>query len=262
MERLLELPAQDLPLFLLVFFRMAGLMVAAPLFGSAVIPPAAKAFLALVLAVLLFPLAGRPGAPPSADLGTLALAAAGETAVGLIIGFAAALLFAAAQYGGQLVDQEMGLMMANVVDPISNEMVSVVGQFKMFFSMIVWLLIDGHHFLLQAAAESFATIPPMGASLPDAAALHAADTMMGSLFRVAVQVAAPAAATLFLVTVATAFIARAVPEMNVFVLGFGLRMAVGLVALAVGTELFVRGFSGMSLEHGESVRKLMELMGG
>jgi flagellar biosynthetic protein FliR len=86
--------------------------------------------------------------------------------------------------------------------------------------------------------------------------------MMRDLFRVAVQIAAPSLVTLFLITVALAFMARTVPEMNIFVLGFSLRVGVGLVVLAVGIGIFVYGLDPILRRDHESLNRFLSLLGG
>lgn len=262
MEGILDGASADARLFLLVLCRVSGLVILAPVFGSAALPHPAKAFFALVLAALFLPLVRTPAPVPPPDGGALLLAAAGELAVGLLLGFAASLLFAGVQLGGQLIDQELGFMMANVLDPVTNEQVSIVAQFKLLLSVVVYLLIDGHHFLLAAVRDSFASVPLLGARLSAGAALRVSDALAGDLFRLAVQIAAPAMATLFLVTVAMAVLARAVPEMNLFILGFPVRIAVGLAVLALGAGLFAAGFRAMQAGNAEGIRVLLRGLGG
>jgi flagellar biosynthetic protein FliR len=262
MEKIFDLTGADARLFLLVLFRISGVLLVAPVFGSATIPHPAKISFALVLAVLFFPMVGRTGLSVEPAPAAYLLAAGGELVVGLLIGFAASLLFSAVQLGGQLIDQELGIMMANVIDPVSNEQVSVVAQFKLMLSVVVYLLIDGHHFLLTAVRDSFAAVPLLGVRVSGAAAARLSDALMGDLFRMAVQIAAPAMVTLFLITVAMAFMARAVPEMNVFILGFPVRIAVGLAVLAVGVGLFVHGFRAMHAANAGAVRALLGGLGG
>lgn len=262
MERVLDLSGKDFPLFLLAFFRITGVVMVAPVFGNPALPARVKIFLSLLLAVLFFPLVDRGAAAVEDTLAGYALAAAAELGVGLVIGFASALLFAGVQFGGHLIDQELGLMLASVIDPISNEMVSVVGQFKVFLAVIVYLLIDGHHALIAAVSESFASIPPAGVRFTEGVATTLSDTLVGDMFRMAVQIAAPAMATLFLITIAMAFLARAVPEMNLFAVGLPLRLAVGLGVVAVGVGLFALGFQNLAGRHSDAVRGLIRLMGG
>jgi flagellar biosynthetic protein FliR len=261
MENLLDLSGSDLTLFLLAFFRVAGIVMVAPVFGSPLVPPVVRVFLALLLAVLFFPFVGRPGAPPP-GLGGAALAVLGEAGVGLLIGFAASLLFTAVQMGGRLVDREIGLQVADLFDPLTNEPASILGPFKVFLATVVYLLIDGHHLLLAAVSDSFRAVPLLGVRLGEGAVLHVSDTLTRDLFRAAVQIAAPALVTLFLVTVALAFMARTVPEMNVFLLSFSVRVLVGLAVLAAGVGLFVTVFHDMTVRHSAAVRALTGLLGG
>jgi flagellar biosynthetic protein FliR len=254
-----DLTAADLPLFLLALTRVSGMVFLAPVFGSPALPAKVKALLALLLAMIFFPMLRGP--VPSWDLGGLLLAAGGELAVGMAIGFAASLLFAGVHLAGQIVDQELGLQGANLLDPSSEETVTIAGQFKMILATLVFLLINGHHFLIGAVGDSFRAVPPLAFSPSAGAALSLSDGLAGGLFRMAVQIAAPTLVTVFLVTVAIAFMARAVPEMNVFVMGFALRLAAGLAVLALGVGLFVSEFAERVVEHARAVTGVIGTLG-
>lgn len=259
----MEVVAGEARLFLLVLCRITGLVMSAPVFGSAALPSPVKAFFALVLAGLFLPLVrGTAGGPPPVEGTALALAAGAELAVGMILGFAASLLFAGVQLGGQLVDQELGFMMANVLDPLSHEQVSIVAQFKLVLSVVLYLLLDGHHFLLTAIRDSFGAVPLMAGRFSPEVAWRISDTMAGDLFRLAVRIAAPAMATLFLVTVAMALLARTVPEMNLFLLGFPVRIGVGLAVLALGAGLFAGVFRNLQAGNAVEIRALLRGLGG
>lgn len=260
MEKMLEILANDGPAFLLVLFRVSGVILLAPVFGSPMAPAPVKIFLSLLLAMLFFPLVGAKLEPMDASM--LALAVVWELAVGLLIGFAAAMLFAGVQFGGHLIDQELGLLQASMFDPMTSEQVSIIGQFKVFLATVVYLLIDGHHLLLRAVSDSFRAIPMLGLRFSQGAALHLSDTLMRDVFRMAVEIAAPVLVTLFLLTIAMAFMARTAPELNLFSLGFPLRLAVGLAVLAFGVGLFVAGFESRQLRQSAAVQTLIGLLGG
>jgi flagellar biosynthetic protein FliR len=259
---LLTLAPGDLPIFLLAFFRVTGVMIPAPLFGSGVVPTPVKIFTSLLMSVLFLPFVTRPAAPVDPGLGVYALAVLGELGVGLLIGFASSMLFAAVQFGGQIIDQELGIMMANILDPLTNEQISIIGQFKLFLATVVYLLIDGHHYLIRAVADSFRAVPIGEFRLTHGAVMHLSDSLPRDLFRVAVQIAAPSLVTLFLITIALAFMARTVPEMNIFVLGFSLRVAVGLVVLAIGIGIFVYGLDPLIRRDQASMSRFLGLLGG
>lgn len=262
MEQMVGLAAGDGPLFLLVLFRVAGVMAVAPVFGSAIAPAPVKIFLSLVISVLFFPLVQGQGASLAHDAGSMVLAVGGELLVGLLIGFAASLLFAGVQLGGHLIDQELGILQANFLDPILNEQISIVGQFKVLLATLVYLLINGHHLLIGAVSESFRAVPLTGLRLSQGAVMHVSDTLMRDVFRMGLEIAAPALVTLFLVTIAMAFMARTAPEMNIFALSFLLRIAVGLVVIALGVGLFVAGFESREIQQSAAVRALVGMLGG
>jgi len=262
MEHLLQSVAADGPVFLLVFFRITGVMMLAPVFGSAVAPAPVKIFLSLVLSLLFFPLVQSAGAPVSMEPSVLALGAAWELAVGILIGFASAMLFAGVQFGGHLIDQELGILQANLLDPMLNEQISIVGQFKVLLATLVYLLINGHHLLIAAVSDSFRAVPLLGLQFSRGAALHLSDTLMRDVFRMGVEIAGPALVTLFLVTIAMAFMARTAPEMNIFALSFSLRIAVGFVVVALGVGLFVVGFENRAIRHSGAVQTLVGMLGG
>src|SRR6185503_3531031 len=262
MDNLVNLAAGDGPVFLLVFFRITGVMMLAPVFGSAIAPAPVKIFLSLVLALLFFPIVRAPEGRVAFDGMVLALAVVWEMAVGILIGFAAAMLFAGVQFGGHLIDQELGILQANLLDPMLNEQISIVGQFKVLLATLVYLLINGHHLLIAAVSDSFRAVPLLGLQFSRGAALHLSDTLMRDVFRMGVEIAGPALVTLFLVTIALAFMARTAPEMNIFALSFSLRLAVGLVVVALGVGLFVVGFENRTIQQSGAVKALVDMLGG
>lgn len=262
MNDLLDMSTNDLQAFLLVFFRVTGVIMLAPIFGGEAVPRRVRAMIAFVVAILVYPLVDRAGVAIAPNLGFYLSAVLLELSVGMILGFAASLVFTVAQFAGHLVDQEIGLSLANVIDPITNQQVSVIGQFKMFLGMIIWLLLSGHHFVIDATFECFRAVPLLSFTLSDAAALHIADAMMTDVFVSAFRLAAPAVVTLFLVTLAMAFMARVVPEMNIFILGFSLRIVVGLLVLLLVVGVFADMFAVQVERHEESVIELLERMKG
>lgn len=251
MDGFLDLRPADLPVLALVLFRVTGVVLVAPVLGSPAIPVMARVFLSVLLALVFFPIVRGAAPLVESSAGAFALAAAAELGIGLLIGFAASLLFAAVQLGGHLLDQELGILQANLLDPFSDVPISVMGQFKLLLATVVYLLLNGHHLLIAALGDSFRAAPVAGA------AAQVADGMVLDLFRMAVQIAAPALVTLFLVTIALAFMARAVPEMNLFTLSFPVRLGVGLLVVAVGVGLFRAVFESGLARNMDSLGRLL-----
>ena len=134
---------ETLPAFLLVLTRITGMLPTAPVFGGPAVPAVIRIGTAGVLALLIAPPVS-PAVPVRPDFVTMTLAAAAELSIGLLIGFAASLLFAAVQSAGHLVDLDMGVALANVLDPVTHEQVSVVAQFQLYLAAAAWLLVGGH----------------------------------------------------------------------------------------------------------------------
>jgi flagellar biosynthetic protein FliR len=261
MDRILELGRAEAPFFALTFFRASGLVLPAPVLGSAALPAPLKGFLALALAAVFFPWVARPSTPPAGAFPFL-LAAAGEFAVGALVGFAAWILFAAVRSAGRLLDQELGISAAAVLDPLTPDASSILAGFKVLLAAVLYLLIDGHHLLIAALADSFRAVPLPAAAPSEATLAHAARTLPADLFRMAVQIAAPAWTAAFLVTIAAAFAARAVPDLNAFALTFALRILVGILVLAAGVGFFAENFRALHEAHAASVRRLVGRWGG
>jgi flagellar biosynthetic protein FliR len=217
--------------FLLVLARVAGLVIAAPMFGHLLVPVRVRAGLAAVLAVALTPaIAAASTVPPPESVWTLAGALVVESALGALIGFCAQLVFAGVQLGGQLAGMQIGFGMVNLVDPQSHSQVTIVAEWQNLFTLLVFLVLDVHHLLVAALFETFRTAPP-GEIAIAAPGLRAAVGLAASIFTLGVRVTAPVLIALLLTNATLGLLARAVPQLNIMVVGFPLNVGVGLVVL-------------------------------
>lgn len=239
---LYDLTLREFLLFLLVFFRVSGLMMLAPFFGAATTPGQIKVGLSLLLAVMVFPIVPTQGLALPESIGAFVMAAVLETAVGAIIGFIASLFFAGVQLAGMLVDQELGLTLANIIDPLTNEQASVIGQLKFFLATLFFLAIDGHHQLLTAVVGSFDEIPLLGLSLSEGFYHAVTDRQVQEILEAAIRISAPTVVALLLTTIGLGFVARIAPEMNIFILSFSVRLAIGLGIVMISIPVFAYVF--------------------
>jgi flagellar biosynthetic protein FliR len=143
-----------------------------------------------------------------------------------MLGMCVSFIFAGIQTGGEIMGFQMGFTMVTLADPLSGTEASISSHLLNMFALMVFLTLDGHLVLLRGLADSFSLIPPGG--------LHVGGRLTGSvmelsaaLFSVAVQIAAPVIAALFMVELALALMGRAAPQMNLLTLGFPLKIAVG-----------------------------------
>jgi flagellar biosynthetic protein FliR len=232
------MPIPDVASFLLVLARIAGLLGVAPFFGHLGLPLRVRAALAVILSAALAP--AVVGAPPAFD-GPWALAGAvvTESVVGALVGLSAQFIFAGVQLGGQLAGIQMGFGLANLIDPGSHPQVTVVAQLQELLALLVFLALDVHHLLLRALVASFHAAPAGGAVLPGAG-LSGVVGLAGDLFVVGARVAAPVLLVLLLTNAALGVLARIIPQVNVFVVGFPVNVGLGLIVLGAALPFTFR----------------------
>jgi len=223
------------PLFVLVFFRTAGLMLAAPLFGSAKIPRRVKVMLALVMSVGLVNNVTVPPNLPDNPL-QLAFGVGGELVFGLIMGLGLSLTFIAISWAGEIMGQQMGFNLAETFDPAMGSGGSLVGDLYFMLTLVIFMFIGGHRAMVLGLAASFKTLPVLHAGMSQGlfdlfASLLTAATVL------AVKVAAPMLVTMLVVDVALGFLGKTVPQINVMNAGLTLRAGLGIAVLVVGLIL-------------------------
>lgn len=218
--------------FLLVLSRVAAMVGTAPMIGGRAVPNTAKAALALGVTVVLVAARWEELAPIPATLWEVAVGVAGQVLVGVLLGFAAGLAFSALQMAGQLIGLQMGLSMANMLDPAAEHHVALVDQMYSVIAGLAFLALDGHHWLMFALLQTFDLVPLHAPS----AALLAPEALIALTARMpllAVQIAFPVLAALIVADVALGILVRVAPQMNVFVVGMPLKIAVGLFLIGL-----------------------------
>jgi flagellar biosynthetic protein FliR len=220
------------PTFVLAFFRIAGMMLAAPLFGGSRIPRRVKLLMALVMALAATPAIRLPvSLPPT--IWQLGAGIAGELVFGLAIGTALNLVFIAVHWGGEIIGQQMGLGIGQMFDPQSGQTGSVVGDLYFLFSLTLFLIAGGHRMFLAGVLESFHHLPPLTLGM-DLNLLDLVVGLMTSAMTLAIRLAGPMLVTMLVVDVVLGFLGRTMPQINVMTAGLSLRSLVGMVVLMMG----------------------------
>ena len=237
MEAFLGQTEQQFLLFLLILARISAVFVFAPVFGSASVPVQVKAGLSLLIAILLT--IAYPVDPPEITVGLeLILRIGSEVIMGGAVGFVANLMFEAVLMAGELVGVQMGFGIVNVIDPVSSVQISIVGQLKFLLAVLVFLGIGGHRMFLDALAQSFTLLPVGQIGFATEVGQHFVN-LFGSMLVLTVKLAAPVLVSLLVASFAEGMIARTVPQINIFIIGFGIRIAFGLFMLMVSIGFFV-----------------------
>ncbi|WP_432737219.1 flagellar biosynthetic protein FliR [Maridesulfovibrio sp. FT414] len=242
----------DLMSFYLTLFRVSIVLFLLPFFGGQSIPTMVKGALTLVMAFAIWPYIHVDGSLMPSSPWNIAIMIMGELILGLVMGIAVNVMFSAVQTGGNFIGVQMGFSMVNVLDPLTGTNEAVTAHFLYMTAILVFLCLNGHLYLMSAMVESFKLIPP-GQLLITSKLTTLIMTISKDLFILAVKVASPIIASIFVVDLALALISKMAPQMNVLMLGFPLKIMVGFFFLSMV-------FSILALYVGDYVAGLPSLM--
>ena len=213
------------------FLRVLAVFSSAPIFSSRSVPNRTKIGLALVIAVCV-----QPGLPQQAVISLNGPEAFGaviqQLVIGVAIGLAVRIVFAAVEMAGEIIGLQMGLNFAGFFDPTTNSQSSSAGRFFGNMSMMLFVVLNGHLMLIQAVNASFTTFPVGGDPLASLQTLRLHE-LGAIIFTYGLWIALPMIGMLLFINVALGIISRIAPQMNVFAIGFPLTLSAGLVGIAV-----------------------------
>lgn len=233
----LNISLPQLQLFFLVFLRVGAVLMSIPVFDSKSIPLFFKIALAFTTSMALFPILELEPLALITNFFAMGVSVAGEILLGLVIGFSVKLIFAGIQLAGQLAGYQMGMALANVMDPSSSQQVPLLAQFNNLIALLIFITINAHYWFIRALAHSFQLVPPLNVNFSGSLMEHLIK-MSGNMFVIGIQIGAPVIAALLITSVAFGLIARTVPQMNVFIVAMPLKIAVGLLFLGFSLPYF------------------------
>jgi flagellar biosynthetic protein FliR len=234
--------------FMLVLGRISPLFILAPLFSSSLLPRRARTIIAVGLAVGITPLAANMGADSAIPLDALGFGATmlKEILVGLAFAFALGALFAAVSVAGSLADLLVGFSFGSLVDPLTGNQGGILAQVYAMVGLTIFVAINGDAWVIQGLARTYEAIPLAGT--PDVRTMvRGVEEAFTGIFAAALQVCAPVILAMLLTDVAFGLVAKMMPQLNVFSVGFPAKVLVGV--LVIGTSLpFVGGWIGDELQ--------------
>lgn len=246
--------------FLLTFVRVGFVVFLMPFFGGEYIPIMVKGALCLVLTMALWPHLSFPGnLLPAHPFSFFPLLLA-EGVLGLLLGMCVHFIFAGIQTGGQIMGFQMGFTMVTLADPTSGAQVSITSHILYMVCFLIFLALDGHLHLLRALADSFALVPPGGLRVSGALTERVLE-LSASMFFLAVKIAAPVLAALFMVELTLALMGRAAPQMNLLTMGFPIKIAVGFFFMGILFSSLALRMEDIIIELGPMFRTLMSTSG-
>jgi flagellar biosynthetic protein FliR len=219
---------------LLVSIRFGTVFVMTPVFGSMQLPGRVRVFMVLALSATIVTAAGARVLQVPEQLGDLVVAALGELMLGALFAFGLFAGFAAFLFGGRLLDMQMGLGVASLIDPATRSQAPLLGTLFNMLAVMMFFALDGHHMIIRGLAYSLERFPP--GAFNGQFDITAVIAMFGTMFTFGFALVAPVVVALFLIDVGMAVMSRTMPQVNIFILAVTIKIFVGLMILAVSIQ--------------------------
>jgi len=225
------------PTFILAFARISAMIFLFPYFGYNAFKPKVRVMFILMLTLIVLPFTGTFNFPMDMSFLLLISLIVKEIAIGLFIGFGSVFIFELFTFAGSIAGKQMGLGMAEMMDPTQMIRSSLVGQFWTLAMMVGFFSLDFHHFLIKIVVHNFQIIPIGTGHFP--AELGEMYIKAGhDLFYVGLQLAAPAIVFMMMIDTAIALMARIMPSLPVFLIVLPVKVGMGLFIITISMEIF------------------------
>ncbi|MBZ5642890.1 MAG: flagellar biosynthetic protein FliR [Acidobacteriia bacterium] len=218
-----------------VALRVGGLLTLSPFFGDRAIPNLLKAGILVALTALLVPvLPARPAPAGPVDWAQMAI---GELLVGLLMGLSLQAVFEGMQFAGQISGIQLGLSLASLFDPQSNADSTALTVFYNLITLLIFLQLNVHHWVLRMVSRSFEYLPAGGmvaTQLVSRQLVH----VVGALFVLGIQVAAPVLLATMMIDLVLGFLSKASPQLPALLLGIPVKNLTGYALLIGAVSLW------------------------
>ena len=233
----IDLFSRYLPAFLFILLRAGAVIGFLPFFNSSYIPAKFKIGLIVATAIILAPVVNFNVAKSEIPLVVLR-----EMLFGIVIGLAARFLFLAVEMAGQLMSNAAGLSAASVFNPDIGQQSTEIGNLYGLITMLIFLITDVHHDLIYLFVKSYEWLP--GGQIAPEQLFKVVLSVCEKVFIIALKISAPVVLVMFLTNLLLGFIYKAVPQMNIFFVGYPVYLFVSLVVMLIGIPAFVSFVSG------------------
>ena len=235
----LPIQYQEFKAFFLILIRVSVILLMFPFFSSRVIPVLVKAGLVLIITIVLFSVIDNKELQfPDTLCGIVQMITA-ELIIGMILGLLVRMLFEGIRMMGQLVGFQTGFAITNIIDPQSGMQVSILSNMAYLVAMVIFLILNGHHILLNAVRESFEIINVGSLSL-DRRIFQQIINASGDMFVIAIKIGAPAVAALLFTKVVFGLITKIIPQMNIMIVAFPIQIVIGLFFFGICLNVILR----------------------
>lgn len=221
----------QLTLFSLIMMRMSGFILLNPVLGRRNIPAQVKSGFVFVLTLLVYSMSVEEAFEPAStiEFGFLLIK---EFAAGYAVGYVMQLFFFIVNFGGYVIDFQMGLSMATVYDPQNNAQMPVTGSLLQTWMMLLFFAVDGHLVLMKIMTTSAEIIPYGGVIITRNLSSRMIELFLQCI-EMGVRLALPMLAAEFLVEMGVGIMNKAVPQISIFVINIQMKLIVGLGLLLI-----------------------------
>jgi flagellar biosynthetic protein FliR len=248
----------EIMIFLLIIARVSAFLVTWPILSQAQVPRHVKLLLSILLALMVMPAVPWREIDPKHLEDMFIMMIVKEAFVGVLLGFLAKLFFYTIEACGQIVSDAMGLGNVQVLNPTSDIQSTVIEQFYLVLVTVFFLLINGHHYFLQALFQSFQIVPVSKISV-SLVGLQNAGQYLQFVVEMGLKFAAPIFASLFALNIAMGVIGRAVPQMNVLITGVSINLLFGFFVMIISLPMI---FNTMPEMFDQVLAKMFEVLKG
>jgi flagellar biosynthetic protein FliR len=217
----------------LLLVRPGMLVLATPFLGAVHAPAQVRVGLTVLVAVVLASSVAVPATVPAAGLPVVILR---EMAIGLALALAIRVLIFAAEFTGHFTGYQIGLSLGSLIDPATGVRNNVLAVLYGQLATLIAFIIDAHHALLRALADSY-TLLPIGVGGIGGTLAESVARLLGYVFVIGFRLAMPVVVVLLLVELALGLTARVAPSLNVIVAGAPVRLVVGLLVVAASLSM-------------------------
>lgn len=220
--------------YFLVLIRCGVMFSVFPVLSAKQIPNQIKFALSAMIAFVVC--ATLPNIAVPRTLIEFAIAIIAQALVGLTIGMVSVFIFAGIQFAGEIIDTQVGFAVTNIINPLNSTSVTVLGQFEIVITTLIFLATDSHHLLIEGMAGSFQIVPLPYADVSPGLMVHVGELFAASLGLV-FKIAIPIAVALLITNISMGFLARVAPQVNVFMVAFPAQLGIGMLMFALTLPL-------------------------
>ncbi len=235
---LLPFPSpREVIIFALVLSRVAGIFSAIPVFGGKTVSMQIKMIIVTMITLVCFPTLSVTLSQVPTDVFTLALLLMREVMVGVTLGFVTRIIFSAVEFSGQIIGMQMGFTMSSIIDPSQGNQIQIMSVMQTLLATLLFLSMNIHHLFIRTIVDSFRIVPLGGWHL-NGEIISFLIKSTADIMILGIRLAAPVMVALLLTSITLGIMARAFPQMNVFMVSMPLNIGIGFIVLGMTLTIF------------------------